>query len=165
MSKYSQLYHLMNEDLPNITSQRRLSYRTTQHEVESLFELINKEIFNNRLPMPEFQIMSRCREYWGFCLAKECVPDLDTIKSNCIIRLSDKWYCKQWLILTLAHEMCHQYQWDIDSKKRMRKGIAPLMSHGPSFFKHRNKLAKYGIPLKKALGMRKWFTYQNLFKC
>ena len=109
--------------------------------------------------------MARCRTYWGYCIAKDVTPDMETNKSNCIIRLSDKWYCKQWLILTLAHEMCHQYQWDINSKIRMKYDLKPLMSHGPSFFIHKNKLARHGIPLKKALGTRRWFTYQNLFKC
>jgi hypothetical protein len=85
-------------------------------------------------------------------------------KSFCKIRLMDKWYCKQWLITVLAHEMCHQYQWDIQGMERLKRGKQPLMSHGPSFFVFRDKLKNYGISLKSAHSKRKWFWYQNLFK-
>lgn len=77
----------------------------------------------------------------------------------------DKWYCRQWLIIVLAHEMCHQYQWDVVGEKRIKQGKNPIMSHGPSFFIYRDKLAKHGIPLKRWQRMRKWFRTQNVFKC
>ncbi len=159
----SELYHLMNDELPNITYQKRLSYRTSRREVLALFRLLNREIFQNKLPVPQIEIMGRCRRYWGYCTAKNYYPALG--KSNCIIRLSDKWYCKQWLIIVLAHEMCHQYQWDIDSLERMKMGKEPLMSHGPSFFKFKNKLAKHNIPLNRAMSIKKWFQNQNHWRC
>lgn len=76
----------------------------------------------------------------------------------------DKWYCKQWLVNTLAHEMCHQYQWDIIGNQRLIEGKQPIMSHGPSFFVFREQLKEHGINLKTAHSKRKWFKYQNLFK-
>jgi hypothetical protein len=85
--------------------------------------------------------------------------------SNCTITLSNKWYCRQWLILTLAHEMCHQYQWDILSHKRISEGKQPIMSHGPSFFLFKQKLNKHGIPLRRAHSVKDWFIHQNLHKC
>jgi len=163
MSRKSQLYQLMSENLPNITYQKRLSYRTSRKEVLSLFRLINKEIFNDKLPTPKIEVMARCRRYWGYCIAKNYYPVEG--KSNCTIRLSDKWYCKQWLIIVLAHEMCHQYQWDIESLERMQLGREPLMSHGPSFFKFKNKLAKHNIPLNKSMSIKKWFQNQNHWRC
>ena len=155
----------MNQDLPNKTYQKRLYYRTNYREVVQLFGIINKEIFNERLSLPEIQIMSRCRLYWGICIAKSFSPNYDSRKSNCIIRLSDKWFCKQWLITTLAHEMCHQYQWDVEGIKRINNGKIPIMSHGPSFFIYKGKLAKHGISLKRAHTMARWFKHQSLFKC
>lgn len=163
MSKRS-IYQLMCEDLPDIRYQRRQDYRTSHREIVGLFKILNKEIFGNKLPMPEFRILQRATDYWGLCSAKHFVP-VSGKRSNCIITMSNKWYCKQWLIATLAHEMCHQYQWDIHSIKRMKNGQKPLMSHGPSFFIFKEKLAKHGIPLKRAYGMRKWFKHQNLYKC
>lgn len=163
MSKESQIKRLMVEELPSRTYQKRLSYRTSKREVQYLFKLLNEEVFNNKLPTPEFQIMARCRKYWGYCIG---LPgEMEKNKSNCVIRLSDKWFCKQWLIATLAHEMCHQYQWDVDSFKRHKLGLEPIMSHGPSFFIYKQRLKEVNIPLKRAFGMRRWFRHQNLYKC
>ena len=79
--------------------------------------------------------------------------------------MMDKWFCKQWLIATLAHEMCHQYQWDILGPIRLDEGKQPILSHGPSFFVFRDKLAQHGIRLKSHYGMRRWLKYQNFQKC
>lgn len=165
MHKNSQLSRLMGEDLPGRTYQKRLNFRTNHREVLELYNIINDEIFDNQLIVPEIQIMSRCRSYWGICMAKGIYPNYETRKSNCIIRLSDKWFCKQWMITTLAHEMCHQYQWDIDGCNRIKDGKEPLMSHGPSFFAFRNVLAEHGISLKRSHGMKRWFKHQCFSKC
>ena len=155
----------MNAELPSIAAQKRLVYRTDIKEVRHLFRVLNKTIFDDKLPTPEFIIFNRARDYWGLCEAKDFRPKLDSKSSNVRIHLFNKWFCKQWLIDTIAHEMCHQYQWDIIGKKRMRAGKEPIMSHGPSFYVYRERLAKHGIALKKAHRMRKWFRYQNFFKC
>lgn len=165
MSKNSQLYQLMTEDLPSRSFQKRLKYRTNHREVLALYKIINYEIFNNKLPVPIIEVVPRCRKYWGICIAHSLYPDYEYFKSNCTIRLSDKWYCKQWLITTLAHEMCHQYQWDVESHKRIREGKEPLMSHGPSFFMWRDKLEKHGVPLKTFHRMKRWFIHQSMWKC
>ena len=163
MFKNKSLHELMLEDLPSISQQKRLTYRTTHAEVTALYRLINKTIFNNKLLMPELEVAPRCREYWGLCFGSFIRPTAR--KSNCKIRLMDKWYCRQWLIIVLAHEMCHQYQWDIEGEKRIKKGKDPIMSHGPSFFAFRDKLKAHGISLKSAHSRKRWFKHQNLFKC
>ena len=61
--------------------------------------------------------------------------------------------------------MAHQYQWDIDGVKRIKKGWDPIMSHGPSFFKHRENINKYGLSLKVCHKNNKWFEHQCLKKC
>jgi hypothetical protein len=61
--------------------------------------------------------------------------------------------------------MAHQYQWDIDGVKRVKKGWNPIMSHGPSFFKHRKNIDQYGLALKVYHGHSKWFEHQCLKKC
>lgn len=166
MQKYSPLTNLMSIDLPNRTYQKRLQYRTTTREVKYLYNLLNVEVFNNSLKIPTIEVVPNCRKYWGICIANFIYYKFDTNgKSNCTIRLMDKWFCKQWLIATLAHEMCHQYQWDILGPKRIKQGMDPLMSHGPSFFIFREKLNKFGIPLKRSLAQRRWFVHQDMFKC
>lgn len=163
MFRNTSLKEIMQEELPPIAYQKRLQYRTDYDEVVKLYRMLNKTIFNNKLIMPEIEVMPRCRKYWGMCYGSIQMPT--TRKSYCKIRLMDKWYCKQWLITVLAHEMCHQYQWDVIGLQRLSKGKQPIMSHGPSFFVFRDKLKKHGIPLKSAIVRRKWFQHQNMFKC
>ena len=152
----------MREPLPSIGYQKRLSYRTNKAEVVELYKLINQACFNNKLNMPEFEVTARCRKYWGMCYASYDIVKYR--KTYCKIRLMDKWFCKQWLITTLAHEMVHQYQWDIDGDKRERDGKDRIMSHGPSFFVFKDNLAKYDIPLKTSHSQKKWFKYQSMSK-
>jgi len=154
---------LMGQDLPNLTFQRKLCYITNIREVKALYRLINKEIFNNRLIMPKIYVRSRLRGTWGECQGID-LP-YNNNKSRCIITLADRWYCRQWLITAIAHEMCHQFEWDIISKRREKEGLPPIMSHGPTFFRWREKLNKKGIPLKKSSDHEKWFVTQNLLKC
>ena len=155
----------MELELPSLAFQRKQKYRTNMKEVKHLFRLLNKAIFDNKLPEPKFIIYTRDKDYWGLCEATDFTPALHSKHSDVIIHLSNKWFCKQWLIDTLAHEMCHQYQWDVYSRKRMKRGLGPIMSHGPSFFIFRDKLAEVGISLKRHHRMRKWFLHQNFFKC
>lgn len=83
----------------------------------------------------------------------------------CSLKLSDKYFCVQWFMNTLAHEMVHQYQWDIDREHRQQQGLEPLMSHGPSFFAWRETMEYYGLSLKTAHGQRRWFAYQDFNRC
>ena len=152
----------MESPLPSIGQQKRLSYRTNINEVTRLYKMLNWYIFDNALSMPTLEVVPRCRKYWGMCYGSYDAPIRN--RSSCKIRLMDKWYCKQWLVAVLAHEMCHQYQWDIQGLERRKVGKDPIMSHGPSFFIFRDKLKKHGISLKGAHSRRKWFLYQNLFK-
>lgn len=154
---------LMSQDLPNLTFQRKLCYTTNIREVKALYRLLNKEIFNNRLNMPKIHVRSRLRGFWGECLGAD--TPYSNKKSRCLITIADRWYCRQWLIITLAHEMCHQYEWDIISKHREREGLPPIMSHGPTFFRWRDKLNKKGIPLRRMMDNDKWFATQQFLKC
>jgi hypothetical protein len=162
MFKNQTLSEIMSEELPTLGKQKRLGYRTNHNEVIYIYKLLNKTIFNNKLEMPIIEVMPRCRKYWGICFGAH--ERLHGRRSYCKIRLMDKWYCKQWLITTLAHEMCHQYQWDIIGDKRLKEGKDRLMSHGPSFYLFKEKLAKNNISLKRYHRLRKWFKTQDFFK-
>jgi predicted ATPase len=150
----TKLSQLMKEPEPKVSYQRRLSYRPKKQEVIKLYAILNEEIFDNQLPKAKLEIKSHCRGYWGMCIANEFSSRAKT--SRCVIRVSDRWYSKHWLITILAHEMVHQYQWDIYSKERVKEGKFPLMSHGPSFFKFKNKLKEHGIELRRIPRRPKW---------
>lgn len=151
----------MMTPLPCKSDQARLLYRPSLREVQKIYNILNEEIFRGKLTRPEIKL-GRMHKAWGWCHG-HCQPTPSG--SYCTIRLSDKWYCIQWLVITLAHEMAHQYQWDIIGPKRMRQGKDHLMSHGPTFFQHRETFEKHNIPLKTALRTRKWFKYQNVYRC
>lgn len=162
MARYSPILELMESPLPSLGQQKRLTYRTDLNEVTRIYKMLNFYVFDWELPMPILEVVPRCRSYWGMCYGAE--EQLPYRKSSCKIRLMDKWYCKQWMITTLAHEMCHQYQWDVIGTQRLYEGKQPIMSHGPSFFIFRDRLREHGISLKTAHSKRRWFKHQNLFK-
>lgn len=161
LDKYS-LEDIMNLPLPNITFQRRLLFRPTTRDIVHVYEQLNESVFKNELCRPIIKVQPYRKKYWGMCIGEH---DIQKNGTYCRFDLMDKFYCPQWFVTVLAHEMVHQYQWDIDGYKRTRKGKDKLMSHGPSFFQFRDKLAKHEIPLKTAHSMRKWFKFQDLFKC
>jgi hypothetical protein len=163
MTKSYSLEEMMDAPLPSIAYQKRLMYRTNYSEVTTLYRQLNYYIFDEELTLPIIEVAPRCRQYWGICYGAHEKKRYK--RSLCKIRLMDKWFCKQWLITTLAHEMCHQYQWDIIGEKRIEEGKDRLMSHGPSFFLFRDRLAEYGIPLKTSHRQKHWLKYQNIFKC
>ncbi len=160
------LKELMSAELPPRTYQRKLSYVTSMREVKALYRLINTTLFNDRLTMPKIIVKPRLRDMWGQCYGADFPMYLtDRPASRCVIMLSERWYCRHWLIMALAHEMVHQWQWDVYSRKRIKKGLEPLMSHGPSFHMWKPKFHKHGLPLKEFNDHMKWFKTQHLFKC
>lgn len=163
MYKNTTLKELMECELPKITYQKKLSYSTNIREVKALYRMINSAIFYDKLIMPKFEIKSRFRNCWGTCYGIDTAFSKN--KSRCTIMLADRWFCRQWLITALAHEMVHQYQWDVYSQIRVKRGQESIMSHGPSFYIFRKKLKKHGIPLKESNDIEKWFIVQDLFKC
>ena len=90
MFRRHDLLSLMEEDLPTVGSQKRLTYRTDQAEVVALWRLLNKKIFNGKLEMPIIEVVPRCRKYWGMCYGSY-VP-IKNRRSRCKIRMMDKWY-------------------------------------------------------------------------
>lgn len=163
MPKQITLKEMMCSELPSMTSQRKRTYKPSHREVVALYRILNIEVFDGKLKMPKIHLKTRLREAWGICEGKDL--SFSNTKSRCVIYLTNKWYCKQWLITTLAHEMVHQYQWDIYSQIRDKRGKESLMSHGPSFYIFRKRLKKHGIPLKEHASSIKWFKTQNMFKC
>jgi hypothetical protein len=145
------LKRLMQTPLPPISYQKRQLYRPSLREVRYHYSILNQYVFKNQLVIPPIQ-MGICRNYWGKC---EGITDQTKKGTYCTIKLSDKWFCVQWLITTLAHEMVHQYEWD----------FLDTMTHRQSFFIWREELAKFNINLKISHSQYKWFQYQDLFRC
>lgn len=155
------LQELMSLPLPTKSLQKRLVFRPTRNFAHHTYELINHTVFNNTLRKPRLELRSNCRKYWGMC---EGNIARDYTGSHCKIITMDKFFCAQWFITTLAHEMVHQYQWDVLGPERQANGKDWLMSHGPSFYAFREDLEPHNISLKTAHSQRRWFKHQDLFK-
>lgn len=160
MARPNPLRVMMATELPPKVLQRKLPYRPSQDEIEYTYDKLNRYVFDNALRRPQL-IQNTIHRAWGVCYGD---IDLDPeTGSNCRIRIMDKWFCIQWMVTTLAHEMCHQYQWDVHGPEREESGKDWLMSHGPTFLEHRERLAEYNIPLKVCHSKRLWFEHQDLF--
>ena len=161
MARPNPISRIMQSALPSLTYQRRRLFRPSAHDVKYAYKIINRHVFGNQLHRPPIEL-GIARGYWGVCegIHEETAPG-----TACRIRLSDKYFCAQWFITTLAHEMAHQYQWDVVTPERERQGLDPVMSHGPTFFMWRDSMSYYGIHLKTAHRMRKWFAYQDFNRC
>ena len=155
----------MEAELPSITYQRRKLFRPNPADVIYTYNIINRHVFKNQLRRPEITL-SRMATTWGVCRWHEFEQNSGT---SCDLALSDKWFCKQWFVNTLAHEMVHQWQWDIyrwDHQDYFGRDIHQQSgAHGPSFFVWRDEFDYYGLNLKSWFRMKKWFAYQDFHKC
>jgi len=161
MARPHPLRVLMNTPLPPISQQRRKVFRPSIREVHKTYDLINKYVFNNKLKRPKITL-SQCRDYWGLCTGLW----YPTRSGRCVeIKLSDKWYCAQWMVAVLAHEMVHQYQWEILGRNMEGKLKWNVMNHGPSFYEWRDTMAEYQIPLNLfVMTSCQWFKMQSFDK-
>ena len=161
MARPNPIRAIMEAPLPSITYQKRKGFRVGPAEVKYAYKIVNRYVFDNQLRMPEI-VTGITRDYWGMCMGSFVAYPTG---SYCRIKLSDKWFCPQWFMNVIAHEMAHQYQWDIDRYDRADNGLEPIMSHGPSFFMWRDRFAQYGLTLKTANGQKRWFDHQDFTKC
>ena len=121
-----------------MTSNESTIYETTEQDCQHWFEILNEEIFENKLlPLDEIDIRWR-RGTFAFY---ECVTDT---KNASFLRtrlcMNKRYKSKQFFVSILAHELIHHYQALYNE---------PL-GHGPSFFRWSEKLNKKGIKLTKA---------------
>ena len=161
MARPNPIRAIMEAELPPITYQRRMQYRPTYADINYAYNICNRYLFDNRLKRPQIEQGSR-RQTWGFC---NWELEKQPTGSYCTIKLSDKWFCPQWFMQTLAHEMVHQYQWDFTRFEEYDGTMPESGAHGPSFFVFRERFDYYGLRLKTAFGRKRWFNHQDFRKC
>ena len=163
MNRFSKLslIEIMSLPLPKMSDQRTLKFRPTLEEVEYIYELLNKSVFDKKLKRPKIILRPRCRKFWGMCSGDY---QLLSTGSYCEILLMNKWVSVQWMIMILSHEICHQFTWDVEGNLRDRENKDRLMNHNTTFWKYKQRLLEFHIPLKVAYSQSKWFKTQDLFK-
>lgn len=147
MGRPNNLVKLMATELPKKSDYKKKLFVPTEECAYETFDTLNKHIFGKDLKHCPI-VFKRLRMAYGWCEGRT-TPDGDFYTHE--IKLAPRHGCLQWFATILAHEMVHHWQWSILSNERYAKGIpwrrAAIMSHGPSFFKWKKPLEKYGIPL------------------
>lgn len=164
MARPNPIRKIMAQPLPGITYQRRKQFRPTHEEIIYAYKIINRYVFDNKLKRPEIKVQ-QIHKCWGVCT---WMPEQQDSGSHCVIKLVPNWYCAQWFMNTLAHELIHQWQWDIhrfELEDQGREIYQDSGAHGPSFFQWRDKFAEYDLYLKTWYGQRRWFKHQDFTKC
>jgi hypothetical protein len=166
MARPNPIRAIMESELPTKTYQRQKLFRPRPSEVVYAYNIINRHIFDSQLNRPDIYVKSHLRKIWGCC---SWLDRKQYTGSYCYIQLSDKWFCPQWFYQVLAHEMVHQWQWDVyrwDHENYFdRKMYEKSGAHGPSFYAWRDRFAEYGLNLKTSHGQKRWFKYQDFAKC
>lgn len=164
MSRPNPIRKIMESELPSLTNQRKQLFRPRAKDVDYCYEILNRYIFDNKLTRPKITL-TQMRGAWGECEGHDFIQSTG---SWCSIRISDKWYCPQWFLNTLAHEMVHQYQFDVYQWEYLeytgKKMSVNSGWHGPSFFMWREQFQVYGLTLKISHCTDRWFAYQDLAK-
>jgi len=165
MARPNPIRAIMAQPLPSLTYQRRKSFRPSDIAVSDAYDLINRYVFDGVLHKPNLT-QGTIKQCWGFCSWE---PEEQNSGSWCQIKVSDKWFCTQWFMNTLAHEMVHQYQWDIHRWEHLnthgRDIYQKSKGHGPSFHAWRERFIHYGLFLKTSFGQRRWLKNQDFTKC
>jgi len=146
----------MQTPLPSKRLQRKEKFRPTKDQIHETYDLLNAHIFEGKLIQPS--INRRSMAEFGMCIGWSEPRHFSKILLN------RQFFCVQWFVTILAHEMSHQYQWDIQGAVRLLKNKGPLLSHGPSFYRYAKPMARCGIPLKPEYSPTKWFRTQDMMK-
>lgn len=165
MARPNPITRIMEAELPSITYQKRKLFRPSYSDINYAYNIINRYVFDNQLVKPQLY-QGQLKKTWGYC---QWEHEEQHTGSWTQIKLVDKWYCPQWFMNTLAHEMAHQYQWDIyrwdHEEITGRRMHDESGGHGPSFYMWRERFEHYGLNMKRYHRMKKWFKFQDFTRC
>jgi len=126
-------------------------FRPTQEQLYSWFRILNRGLFNGRLPSVPLRV-KKLHKDWGRCVANwdnRKTPkgkfDQRVIPYHIDVEFYIELHCKfpTWkdFVETLAHEMVHLYQmtWLKD----------PYSNHNKNFFAWKNKFRLAGLDLSR----------------
>ena len=126
-----------------------VGFKPTTQQAYQWFRVINKGLFNGRLPMVSLQV-KRLHKDWGRCVANwdnRKTPkgrfNQKVIPYHVPVEHYIELHCKfpKWkdFIETLAHEMVHLYQMQVMKD--------PYSNHNEKFYSFRDKFTQVGLRL------------------
>lgn len=110
------------------------------------YNLLNRYVFKGALTKPKLEI-TRLRGCWGYFSGNHLEGNV-LFKESRIV-MNNRYPTKQLFLTALAHEMVHQYQWDIQGPKRLKEKQPPNINHNSTFREWRPILSRFGIPLQR----------------
>lgn len=108
-------------------------YETNIEDCKFWFRILNEEIFNNKLYLPEVDIRWR-RKAWALYQYPDSRDSKDV---PLMLLLNKKYRSKKFFVEVLAHELIHHYQFLYNEP----------VGHGPSFVRWEDKFNRKGINL------------------
>ena len=144
-----------------------VSYKANKTEAWKWFHILNEQIFGNLLEPVDKIFISNHKNY-GDVYALYYYDDKFRGKPA-KISLCKRFDDEKMFVEILAHEMIHQWQWDVYRFDHLDYFGRPMFensgAHGPSFFAWKNRFADYGLHLKTWYGQKRWFKHQDFTRC
>lgn len=106
MPRINPLVRMMQSPLPSITFQKRKMYRPDLEEVHYIYDKVNQYVFDRQLVRPPITL-GHWKGFWGECTGHD---EFTRPGTYCSMKISKSWFCVQWLVTTVAHEMAHQFE-------------------------------------------------------
>lgn len=116
---------------------RKAPIRVTVEMVEDIYDALNRAVFGRVLQRPKITVRNyQHRGIWGECEGFQRGSRWGEHYTK-VIRIEREFPNLKKLISVVAHEMVHQYEWD----------VLGVMTHGNSFFAWEETLRNKGIRL------------------
>ena len=147
----------MQAPLPSKIKQRKRCFIPDKELGRYVYAALNNAIFEDKLSKNTAIMYRRLAHTWGLCTQFE--PDLPGGSRYCKIRLDYRFFCVQWFVTILAHEMVHAYQWEV-----LQCGLDCSEDHNETFYAFVDPLKEVGIPLKEQYNVIEWFATQDIIK-
>jgi len=126
-----------------LTSKEEHLYETTFEDCEEWFRVLNRELFNNKLPDIDYVDIRWRRKAYAYY---EYIGDTkDKDFQLTVLNMNKKYKSKKFFVEVLAHEMVHHYQFVFDEP----------IGHGKSFERWADTFNKKGLKLYKVYGDEK----------
>ena len=121
-----------------LRSEEYEEYETTIEDCQKWFRILNKEVFNNRLPpVDEIDIRWRRGQYAFYESVTDTTDPDYKVGRLC---MNKRYKSKKFFVEVLAHEMVHHYQFIYDEP----------INHGPTFTAWYDKFNRKGLNLVRA---------------
>ena len=131
-----ELLRSMNKTIPAESVYWQNMYIPSRSKILRTYDILNTLVFKDRLTPCKIATKTPFNA-WAFAYQ---MP-----KHRTEIWLNGRFPCEQFFIAVLGHEMVHQWQWDVSSKRRWKQGKEPKTDHDDTFYQWQDTFDQYNI--------------------